>query len=175
MRLLAYCVMPDHWHLLLWPRRDGELSNFVLRLTNTHTRRPQLQHPRSVAGGLYQGRYKNFAVQGDGHLLTLCRYIEANALRAKLVRRAENWPWSSLSARAGGRWKGLVDDGPVLRPRGWAERVNQSLAPEELAGLRISVARGRPYGSPEWVKRLVGRLGLEFTVRPRGRPPRSAT
>jgi putative transposase len=102
--ILAFCLMPNHWHLVPWPGRDGELSDFMFWLTMTHTQRWR-HFRRSVGEGpLYQGRFKCFPVQaegldGGGHFLTLCRYVERNALRAGLVGRAENWPWSSLYAR----------------------------------------------------------------------------
>jgi putative transposase len=96
MRILAWCLMPNHWHLLLWPKEDGELGRFMQRLTTTHVRRWRL-HRHSVGyGHLYQGTYKSFPVESDEHFYTVCRYVERNALRAKLVKRAEQWPWSSL-------------------------------------------------------------------------------
>ena len=99
MRLLAYCLMPNHWHLVLWPRHDGELSRYMQWLTTTHMRRWHAHHGTRGTGALYQGRYKSFPVQEDGHFLVVCRYVERNALRAGLVERAEQWAWSSLWRR----------------------------------------------------------------------------
>jgi len=99
MRLLAYCVMPNHWHLVLHPRADGDLSRFMGWLTLTHTQRWHAQRHSIGAGHLYQGRFKSFPVQKEVYFLRLCRYVERNALRAGLVQRAEDWPWSSLAAR----------------------------------------------------------------------------
>lgn len=99
MRLLAYCIMPNDWHMLVWPREDGDLGRFMQRLTVTHVRRWHL-HRHSVGHGhLYQGLYKSFPIQQDAHFLTACRYVERNALRANLVERAEDWRWSSLTVR----------------------------------------------------------------------------
>ena len=85
MRVLGYCVMPNHWHPMLWPAKDGELARFMMRLTNTHVRR-WLTAPDPIGSGhLYQGRYKSFAMQDDDHLATVARYIERNARRANLV------------------------------------------------------------------------------------------
>jgi len=89
MRILAYCVMPNHWHMVLWPRKDGELSAFVRWLTHTHTMRWHVHHETVGTGHLYQGRLKSVPVQTDEHLLVVCRYVERNPLRAKLVERAE--------------------------------------------------------------------------------------
>src|SRR5262249_15619736 len=85
MRLLAYCVMPNHWHLVLWPEQDRRLSPFVGWLTLTHTQRWHAYRRSAGSGHLYQGRFKSFAVEADDHLLALCRYVERNALRAGLV------------------------------------------------------------------------------------------
>ena len=100
VRILAYCIMPNHWHLVLWPMRDGELGRFVQRLTTTHVRRWHLNRHSVGNGHLYQGTYKSFPVQDDNHFLSVCRYVEQNPLRAKLVDRAEDWRWSSLGLRA---------------------------------------------------------------------------
>src|SRR5258706_11434468 len=91
VRLLAYCLMPNHWHLVLHPKGDGELSSYMRWLSNTHVRRWR-QHSHSVGqGDVYQGRYKSFPVQEDAYLARLLRYVESNALRAGLFRRAELW------------------------------------------------------------------------------------
>src|SRR5688572_23907653 len=88
VRVLAFCVMPNHWHLVLWPQRDGELARFMMRLTITHVRRWIEYRKLAGRGHVYQGRYKSFAVEADAHLSNLARYVERNALRARLVRRA---------------------------------------------------------------------------------------
>ena len=91
MRLLAYCVMPNHWHLVLWPREDGDLSTFVGWLTLTHTQRWHAHRNSVGSGHVYQGRFKSFLVESDEHLWTVCRYAERNAMRAGLCVRAEEW------------------------------------------------------------------------------------
>ena len=84
MRILAYCLMPNHWHLVLWPRRDEELSRFMAWVTLTHTQRWHAHRQSAGAGHLYQGRFKSFPVQADEHFLSVCRYVERNALRAAM-------------------------------------------------------------------------------------------
>jgi putative transposase len=173
MRTLAYCLMPNHWHLVLWPRQDHDLSRFMAWVTLTHTQRWHAHRGSAGAGHLYQGRFKSFPVQTDEHFLTVCRYIERNPLRAKLVERAEEWRWSSLWRRKQkDRKKGAVflSDWPVSRPRCWMEWVNEPQTDMELKALRRSVSRGRPFGSEDWARRTAQRLGLEGTFRPRGRP-----
>jgi putative transposase len=102
MRVLAYCVMPNHWHLVLWPREDGDLSTFVGWVTLTHTQRWHAHRHSVGSGHVYQGRFKSFLVESDEYLWAVCRYVERNALRAGLSRRAQEWRWSSLWRREGG-------------------------------------------------------------------------
>ena len=174
MRTLAYCVMPSHWHLVLWPRADGDLSKFMHWLTTTHVHRWHAYRRTEGYGHLYQSRFKSFPVQSDGHLFTVCRYVERNALRAQLVTRAEAWRWCSLFRREFGDEgaRALLSDGPMKLPEGWVEEVNLALPHEELTTLRACIARGRPFGNEAWVRRIARRLGLESTLRPRGRPGR---
>lgn len=87
MRICAYCLMPNHWHLLLWPEHDGDLAAFMHRLTNRHVRRWQKNRHYVGLGHVYQGRYKSFPVEEDTHFLAVARYVERNALRANLVLR----------------------------------------------------------------------------------------
>ncbi len=167
MRILAYCLMPSHWHLLLWPEDDGDLAAFMQRLTITHVRRWQ-EYRRFVGlGHVYQGRYKSFPVEQDEHFLAVARYVERNALRANLVLRAEEWQWSSLWRRCRGSLdeKALLSEWPLEIPKDWVERVNRPDNDKELQALRCSVQRGRPYGTTEWQRRIAKRLGLESAYR----------
>lgn len=172
VRIVAYCLMPTHWHLLLWPRQDGELSEVVRWITVTHTQRWHVHRRSSGTGPVYQGRFKSFPVQTDEHFFTVARYIERNALRASLVSRAEEWQWSSLWRRVQGdpRFVAWLSEWPVEQPRNWVRQVNQPETAAELERLRVSVNRGQPFGSEAWVVRTVKRFRLESTLRPRGRP-----
>ncbi len=166
MRLLAYCLMPNHFHLVLWPIADGDLSRWMQWLMTAHVRRHHRRH--GTAGHIWQGRFKSFPIQSDHHLLTVLRYVERNPLRAGLADRAELWPWSSLNSD--GAPPACLHPWPVPRPVDWHRHVNQPDRANELAALRRSVDRGTPWGEPEWVDRTAHRLGLESTLRPRGRP-----
>lgn len=172
IRVLVYCLMPNHWHLLLWPRADGDLSKFVGWLTLTHTQRWHAHRDTTGHGHLYQGRFRSFPVQSDEHFLAVARYVERNALRANLVGRAEEWRWSSLWRREQGsagarKW---LSAWPVEQPRTWVKLVNTAQKHEELGTVRRCVSRGQPFGSKTWVVRVAKRLGLEASLRPRGRP-----
>jgi putative transposase len=99
MRPVGFAIMPNHWHPVVWPREDGELSNWAQWLTVTHVRRWHAHHQSDGTGPIHQGRFKSFPVQEDDHYFRLCRYVERNPLRANLVARAEQWRWSSLWLR----------------------------------------------------------------------------
>lgn len=172
MRILAWCLMPNHWHLVLWPRLDGDLSNYMRLVTLTHTQRWHAHRATAGSGHLYQGRFKSFAVQDDAHFLTVCRYVEANALRANLVRRAEEWRWCSLwrAGRGQADEPPRIDQWPVTRPLDWTGYVNQAVTPVELEAVRCCARRGAPYGHKPWVQGVAKELRLECTLRPRGRP-----
>jgi putative transposase len=173
-RLLAYCLMPNHWHLVLWPERDRELARFTGWLTLTHTQRWHAHFHTVGSGHLYQGRFKSFPIAADEHLLTVLRYVERNPVRAGLVERAEDWRWGSLWQRTHGdaEARALLVEGPVQRPRDWLGWVNDPQTAAEVEALRRCVRRGRPYGSVGWVQQTAAALGLEVTLRPRGRPPK---
>jgi putative transposase len=122
---------------------------------------------------LYQGRFKSFPIQEDGHLLDVIRYVERNPLRANLVERAEQWRWSSLWRRERGSEKerSILAEWPVPCPNDWVEQVNRAETPAELEALRRSASRGTPYGQATWVVETARVLRLERTLRPPGRPP----
>ena len=168
MRVLAYCVMPNHFHLALWPHSDSDLGRWMQWLLTAHVRRYH-QHYKT-SGHIWQGRFKAFPVEQDNHMLTVLRYIERNPLRARLVQRAEEWPWSSLQHREAPQQANIVHPWPVPRPVNWVSWVNQPQTDAELEELRHSVNRGTPYGCADWVLRTAIQLGLEASLRPRGRP-----
>lgn len=195
MRLLAWCLMPNHFHLVLWPHGNGDLARWMQWVTTCHVRRYH-RHYRG-SGHVWQGRYRAFVAQDTNHLLTVLRYVERNPVRAGLVKRAEKWPWSSAafagsgSVSAGGLAEMVPDPlsgddrplrplqaywtpGPVRRPKDWLKFVNGPESETELKLLRASVNRGTPLGEPDWQRRIAARLGLESTLRPRGRPRKDA-
>lgn len=169
VRVVAYCLMPNHFHMVLWPRHDGDLSRFMQWLLTAHVRRYHRQYHGT--GHVWQGRFKAFPIQQDAHLLTVLRYVERNALRAGLVKQAENWAWSSVRWwRERGQWPAFLHEGPVARGRRWVADVNRPMTAAEEDALRRSVNRGTPWGAESWKLRTARRLGLESSLRPRGRP-----
>ena len=173
VEIFAYSIMPNHWHMVLKPTRDGDLGNFVQRLTTTHVRRWHLHRNSVGSGHLYQGTYKSFPIQDDEHFLTVCRYVEQNPLRAGLVQRAEDWHWSSLQGRHRGTAKPtdvVLSEWPVPKPTDWVSFVNDALTTKELEELRLSAQRGRPFGNETWKTGAAKQLALQSTLRARGRP-----
>jgi putative transposase len=169
MRVLGYCLMPNHFHLAVWPTSDGDLSRWMHWVLNTHVRRYH-QHYHSC-GHIWQGRFKSFPIQADDHLLTVLRYIERNPVRAGMVKRAEQWNWSSAGhGTKGANYPSWLAAGPVKRPGNWLEWVNRALTAAELESLRRCVNRQAPFGRDGWVERTAEELGLASTLGPRGRP-----
>jgi putative transposase len=153
-------------------RSDGELSEVMRCITVTHTRRWHAHRHSSGTGPVYQGRFKSFPVQTDEHFITVARYIERNALRAKLVERGEEWRWSSLF-RFHQKETGFLTQWSVERPENWIEFVNAADNAMESDDVRSSAQRGRAFGNEDWVMTIARRLGLESTMKSRGRPKRT--
>ncbi|MEX2306629.1 MAG: transposase [Pirellulales bacterium] len=173
--ILAYCVMPNHWHFVLRPRSGSQLTDFLRWLAHTHTMRWHAHFHTAGTGHLYQGRFKAFPLEDDEHFYTVARYVERNALRASLVERAEEWHWSSLWRRVSGdaKSRALLAPWPLPYPRAWLELVNTPQTEAELDAVRKAIRRGSPLGGEQWKKRIAKRLRLESTLRPRGRPTKS--
>lgn len=129
VRIVAYCLMPNHWHLLLWPSEDGELSTFMKWLTGTHALRWRRGRGTTGQGAVYQARFRATAVDDVWHLLAVWRYIERNPLAAGLVSRAEDWPWSSAAPFVGQRRQLPLDATPFALPAGWLDLVNSDTVP----------------------------------------------
>lgn len=174
--LYGYCLLNNHFHLLIRPQ-DASISRIMQSLLVSHTQRYH-KHYRS-GGHVWQGRFKSPVIQNDEHLLTVLRYIEANPLRAKIVDRAEDYPWSSYSSHGLGEANELVDSlityeelspYPRVRQRKWAAKVHLPLEEKIIAAIRKSSATGLPYGTAAWVRQLANKLDLDLTIRPRGRP-----
>lgn len=115
---------------------------------------------------MYQGRFKSFPVETSEYLLTVCRYVERNPVRAGLVERAEHWRWSS----AGPHGSVPLHAWPMERPANWPDWVNEGEMTEQLSAVRKSVTKGQPFGSGLWVEQMVTQWNLGATLRARGRP-----
>ncbi|MBN1853093.1 MAG: transposase [Pirellulales bacterium] len=139
--LFSYQWMPNHWHMVLSPGEDGEMSRLLYWVTMTHTQRYHAHYHTVGEGHVYQGRYKSFPIQDDAHFLVACRYVERNALAAGLVIRAEEWRWGSLWNWCGGRSVIKLFPWPIPRLPGWIERVNQAPSEKEQRETKIDDRR----------------------------------
>ena len=168
VKIFAYCLMPNHFHMVVVPIHAEELSKWMQWLMTSHVRRYHRHY--GTSGHIWQGRFKSFVVQEDNHLLTVMRYVEGNSVRAGLVNSAKDWLWSSHRKRIGKKLPLLIEPAPINLPCNWDRYVNESLTGNELERLRQSVNRQSPYGTSMWRLRISKKLGLESTLRPRGRP-----
>ena len=171
MRILAYCLMPNHFHLVLHPKQNNDLQKFMQWVTLTHTQRWHAQNKTIGTGHLYQGRYKSFLIQGDTHLLTVIRYVEQNPLRAKLVKSVQNWHFSSLSRRLSSdiNKKKLLADWPISVPRNYLSFIQTPIDDGKVTPICYSVNRGKPFGDKKWSADMIAKHGLIATIRKRGR------
>lgn len=131
LRLLAYCVMPTHWHLVVGPTDPTPLSKLLHWVTTTHAVRWHRHHQTTGLGPVYQGRYKLHPLEALTELVHACRYVERNALRARLVARAQDWPWGSLSERLHPVLKFPIASTPFLASAMWIDYVNTPLSIRE--------------------------------------------
>jgi len=168
MRILGWCLMPNHFHLVLRPYEDGDLGRWMQWFSTAHVRRYHSHYHSS--GHIWQGRFKAFPIQADEHLLTVLRYVERNALRAGLVERAEDWRWTSLALRSLKPVPTILSPSPVKLPGNWTAIVNRAQRAAEEKAVRHSVQRGTPFGGERWTSATAARLNLESSLRPRGRP-----
>lgn len=173
MRLFSYVLMPNHFHLLLCPSAEGQVSSFMKWLTMTHTQRVNAHRNLASRGHLYQSRFKSFPVQLDGGFFySVARYIERNPLRAGLTKHLHDYEWSSFAARELklDKARTLLDTWPVRRPANWTTRLNTPETQAELNTLRNAAERGTPFGEPAWVLSTARQLNLNSSLVPRGRP-----
>lgn len=168
VRLYGYCLMPNHFHMVVKPERGEELSKWMQWLMTSHVRRYHRHYGGS--GHVWQGRYKSFMIQDDRHLLMVLRYIEGNPVRAKLVSSAVEWRWSSHGETIKKSPRRLLDEVTITLPDEWTMYVDEPFGEIELDRLRMSVNRQAPFGDREWQMKVCKEFGLEATMKRRGRP-----
>ena len=177
--LFGYCLMSNHFHLLLKPAPGQSISRILQSLTVAHTWR---HHRRQgTSGHVWQGRFRSPVVQDGDHLLVVLRYIEANPVRAAMVAEPCESTWSSHRCHGAGHADPLLDSFPEWEQLGrteperrarWRRKVRGEQPAKEVDGVRSSVRSGRPYGAEDWVEVISHRLGIVREPRRRGRPPR---
>ena len=167
----AWCLMPNHVHLILVPGREDGLR---AALGETHRRYTRAINAREEwLGHLWQSRFASFPMD-ERHLIACARYVELNPVRAGLAKRPEDWPWSSARAHLGLARDGLTDTAPLLdRIPQWDALLASGLADEERNAIRASERTGYALGDRSFLTRLAEQAGRSVTPRPRGRPARN--
>ena len=167
----AYCLMPNHVHLILVPDREEALGR---ALGETHRRYSSVVNARlRVTGHLFQSRFGS-AVMDEEHLMAAARYVAANPVRARLVARAEDWRWSSVRAHLAGHDDGLVSVAPLIDRCGgrFSDLLDAPVSAEAVSALRAAETIGRPLGLASFLDRLAAATGRDPRPGRRGPKPR---
>jgi putative transposase len=170
VEIWSYCLMPNHTHLIAVPSTENGLRWAIGEAHRRYTRR--INFREKWRGYLWQGRFASF-VMDEPYLLAAARYIELNPLRAGLVAKAGDWPWSSARAHLAGRDDQLVRVAPLLAMiPDWCAFLNSAMPAEELRDIRQHTRTGRPLGNETFLDRLEGMIGRILKPQKRGRKPR---
>jgi putative transposase len=162
--LFAFCLMPNHFHMIVRPHEDPDLTHFMGLMTMRHSKRWHHRRRSVGCGAVYQGRFRAFPIESERYFYTACRYVEANPLRAQLVPRAEDWRWSSLHQRVKNCDILPLTQWPILRPEAWTETVNAVQKDSDLRQLRHSARFSAPFGDTEWASRVAAVLGTASSL-----------
>jgi putative transposase len=146
--LVGFTLMKNHFHLLVRPKEGKALSEYMQWLMNAHIRQYRQQYGGRGEGHIYQGRYRSSLVETVPDLLRAMRYVEANAVRAGFVERAEDWPWCSLGRTATVSGRPLLDPAMSHRSEEWLELVNTPMEQLDLDAIRNAVRQGLPFAQP---------------------------
>jgi len=165
IQIIAFHLMPNHWHFVVCCDSIEEISKWQHWLAGTHANRWNGAHGCRGSGAVYQGRFKAVPIQHGSSLIRVCRYVERNALRKGLVDCAENWEWSSLFSVRNNRDLIPLTEWPIPRPENWLEIVNSDEIPSEVDELRKCIRRNHPIGDPEWQAAVAPFAGLSMRSR----------
>ncbi|MDP1738304.1 MAG: transposase [Caulobacter sp.] len=169
VEIWAYCLMPNHVHMIATPQDEGGLSKAFGEAHRRYT--AHINKRQAWTGHLFQARFAS-VVMDETHLLTAARYIALNPVRARLVARAGDWPWSSVGAHLAGRDDHLVSVAPLLsRIDRFADTLECDLPDETFSALRAAETTGRPLGSDAFIAGLEARLNRQLRPRRPGRKP----
>jgi putative transposase len=166
----AYCLMPNHVHLILVPKDADGLRAALGETHRRYTRHVNLR--KGWRGYLWQGRFASFPVD-ESHLLACARYVELNPVRARLARRPRDWRWSSARAHLAGTDDDLVTTRPLLDlVDDWREFLRGGLSAAEHEAIRAHERTGRPLGDKRFMARLEKRLGRTLARQKPGPKPK---
>jgi putative transposase len=148
VRLLAFCLMPNHWHLAVMPPDVAALSTYVHWVTTLHGRQWRRDYGGAVPGHVYQGRYHSIPILTDEHLLIVLRYVEANPVRAGLVSSAGDWPWSSRAKRPH-REAPRPAAWPWPVPTNWEQQLDAAQPHAQIRAVRAALVRSAPISAED--------------------------
>ncbi len=177
-KVYAYCLMPNHVHLIIDPGADARnLSMLMKRIAGRQTRYVNKTEKRS--GTLWEGRFKSSPISTDEYLLSCCRYVELNPVRAGIVAVAEDYRWSSYRAKVEKTKQDLLDFDPLYlglassaekRREKYRNFVLGSIAEEETEQIRRAIQRGQLTGTSKFVEEIEAKFGKRIEFRGQGRP-----
>lgn len=172
VEVLAYCLMPNHVHLIAVPASDDGLQSALKPLHMRYAQRFNRQ--RQWSGHVWQGRFFSSPLD-DAYLWTALRYVECNPVRAGLAERAQDYRWSSAASHCGLREDALLKpDSPwhqqLATVTDWSAWLAQTDDASALNTLRLHANKGLPCGDEGFVARLGGMIGRSLVPKPRGRP-----
>lgn len=171
--IYAFCIMPNHFHMLVRPKEVGDLQKFMHYLSSTYTRRLHIRTNTNGCGPVFQGRYKAIMVQDGKAFETIFRYIELNSVRAKLVQYSDEWEWCSSNARINNtKYNKILANLYEEIPSGSDLRnwIHGFMYEDALENIRVSINKGRPFGDNSWVELMCNEHDLLYTMRVVGRP-----
>ena len=167
VEIWAYCLMPNHVHLMVVPRSAEGLARAIGEAHRRYTR--FINFREKWRGYLWQGRFASFPMD-RAYALACARYIELNPVRAGLAKKPEGWLWSSAGAHLRGEIGPIIrSPKPLGNPAEWASLLNGGLAEAEAEAIRRAERTGRPLGSERFIERLEGRLGRALKPQKPGR------
>ncbi len=170
INIYAYCLMPNHFHLVIYTHYSDNLSKALHWISSSYVRYYNKKY--KISGHLWQGRYKSFIVEQDSYLITLLKYVEANPKRAKIVKECEKYQYSSAYKRVNNIQDQLLGELPIDIPTDWSRYINDKEDKTDLDFIRNSIERQSPLGDELWQYNIVKKYGLESTLNPIGRPRR---
>jgi len=167
-RVWAWCLMPNHVHLILVPQTEDGLRASLAEVHRRYT--AHVNQREGWRGHLWQSRFASFPMDEEW-LLAAARYVELNPVRAGLVQRPEQWDWSSARTHLGLHRDGLTEAEPLLeRVSDWATLLESGLEEPRLEELRARERTGYALGGTPFLERIAAATGRDLAPRPRGRP-----
>lgn len=168
VKIYAYCLMPNHFHLVIYTKYADSLSQAMHWISSSYVRYYNKRY--NISGHLWQGRYKSFIVQEDSYLLVLLKYVEANPKRARIVKDCIDYKYSSANNRIKNNENLITDEVPILLPDDWYTYINSDEKITDIESIRNCINRQAPLGDKNWKYMVSKKYNLESTINPRGRP-----